>query len=53
MAKRRIDDTRSRLLQTLQDDPALPALLRKLQPIALGWRTQRGVSPSRQPARAR
>lgn len=35
MAKRRIDDTRSRLLQTLQDNPALPALLRKLQPTAL------------------
>jgi hypothetical protein len=35
MSKRRIDDTRSRLLQTLQDNPALPALLRKLEPTAL------------------
>lgn len=35
MAKRRIDETRSRLLQTLQDNPALPVLLRKLQPTAL------------------
>lgn len=35
MANRRIDDTRSRLLQTLQDNPALPALLRNLQPTVL------------------
>jgi hypothetical protein len=35
MAKRRIDETRPRLLQTLQDNPALPVLLGKLQPTAL------------------
>lgn len=41
MAKRRIDETRSRLLQTLQDNPALPVLLRKLQPTALAGLLER------------
>lgn len=35
MPQRPIDDAPSRLLQTLQDNPALPALLRDLQPAAL------------------
>jgi hypothetical protein len=35
MPQRPIDETRSRLLQTLQDNPALPLLLRSLQPTAL------------------
>lgn len=35
MPQRPIDDAASRLLQTLQDNPALPALLRNLQPAAL------------------
>jgi hypothetical protein len=35
MRQRPPDDTSSRLLQTLQDNPALPALLRTLQPVAL------------------
>jgi hypothetical protein len=35
MRQRPLDDASSRLLQTLQDNPALPALLRNLQPAAL------------------
>ena len=35
MRQRPSDDASSRLLQTLQDNPALPALLRTLQPAAL------------------
>ncbi|HEV8331765.1 MAG TPA: DUF6178 family protein [Steroidobacteraceae bacterium] len=35
MRQRPVDDASSRLLQTLQDNPALPALLRSLQPAAL------------------
>lgn len=35
MRQRPPDDASSRLLQTLQDNPALPALLRNLQPAAL------------------
>ena len=35
MPQRPLDDASSRLLQTLQDNPALPALLRDLQPAAL------------------
>jgi hypothetical protein len=35
MRQRPLDDASPRLLQTLQDNPALPALLRNLQPAAL------------------
>src|ERR1700754_5024742 len=41
MATRRIHDTGSRLLQTLQANPALPALLRDLQPTALARLVER------------
>ncbi|HKS58643.1 MAG TPA: hypothetical protein VJS12_25360 [Steroidobacteraceae bacterium] len=41
MRQRPLDDASSRLLQTLQDNPALPALLRNLQPAALARLVER------------